>query len=272
MNDVAIVNKKLVFRFAKAEKYAKILDKEVKILDLIRPRIGIEVPTPIYRSHDCVVYPLLDGRPFLRETLLSLPSDVQLKTAEQLGKFLCGLHTAEISGLDWKIPSTLAPVTRDEWLDIRQKVKEKVYPLLLKHQIRWAENLFDSVLSQPESFDYRPSLIHGDLAPYHILFDVNENKITGVIDFGVSGIGDPALDIGSLISSYGESFVSKMESTYPNLDEYLPRARFYAQAIELEWVLLGIETGENFWFAAHLGRARDVSPVRERNMRRLFLA
>ena len=258
INDVAIVNKKLVFRFAKTEKYAKILVDEMKILDIIRSRIGMEVPTPIYRSQDSVVYPFLDGQPFLRETLLGLPIDVQMRTAEQLGKFLYGLHTAEIIGFDWKIPSTLAPVTQEKWLDIRQRVKEKIYPLLLKHQVQWAENLFNSVLSKPESFDYRQSLIHGDLAPYHILFDAEKSKITGVIDFGVSGIGDPALDIGSLISSYGEGFVSKMKSTYPHLDEYLPRARFYTQSIELEWVLLGIETGETFWFTAHLGGARDL--------------
>lgn len=253
INDVAIVNKKFVFRFAKTEKYASILDNEMKILDLIRPRIGMEVPTPIYRTKDSVVYPFLEGQPFLRETVLGLPTEVQIRTAEQLGTFLHGLHTTDISGVDWEIPPTLAPVTQEKWVDIQRRVKEKIYPLLLKHQVQWAENVFDRVLSNPESFNYRRALIHGDAAPYHILFDVQKNKITGVIDFGVAGIGDPALDIGSLLSSYGESFVIKMKPTYPNLDEYLPRARFYAQSIELQWVLLGIETGETFWFTAHLG-------------------
>ena len=258
INDVAIVNKKLVFRFAKTEKYARILDDEMKILDIIRSRIEMQVPTPIYRNQESVVYPFLEGKPFLRETLLKLESDEQVKTAQQLGKFLYDLHTTEILGLDWEIPSTLAPVTRDKWLDIRQKVKDKIYPLLLKHQVQWAENLFDGVLVQPEAFDYHQSLIHGDLAPYHILFDMDKSKITGVIDFGVAGVGDPASDIGSLITAYGESFVSKMKATYPNLDSFLPRARFYAQSIELQWVLLGIETSETFWFTAHLGGARDI--------------
>jgi|APFre7841882724_1041349.scaffolds.fasta_scaffold14911_2 aminoglycoside 2''-phosphotransferase len=259
INDIAIVNKKLVFRFAKTDKYAKILDDEMKILDIIRSRIGMEVPTPIYRSQDSVVYPFLEGQPFLRETLLKLERDVQVRTAEQLGKFLHGLHTTENSGLDWEIPPTLAPVTRDKWLDIHQRIKGKIFPLLLKHQIQWVENLFDGILSNPESFNYRPALIHGDLAPYHILFDQNNHKITGIIDFGVAGVGDPASDIGSLITAYGESFVIKMKTSYPNLEVFLPRARFYAQSIELQWVLLGIETGETFWFTAHLGGARDVS-------------
>jgi hypothetical protein len=71
-------------------------------------------------------------------------------------------------------------------------------------------------------------------------------------------MGDPALDLGNLITCYGESFVTKMEAEYPEIDTYLPRARFYAQAIELEWILLGLETGESFWFTAHVGGARDI--------------
>lgn len=36
-----------------------------------------------------------------------------------------------------------------------------------------------------------------------------------------------------------------------------PGARFCAQAIELERALNGLETGETFWYTAHLGGARD---------------
>jgi aminoglycoside 2''-phosphotransferase len=258
MNDVVIVNRSLVFRFAKTARYKQVLDNEMKILDLVRHRIDMRVPAPIYRRHDSVVYPFLEGVPFLRGTLLQLEGGEQTRAAERLGEFLYGLHTSDVSGLDWEIPATLAPVTREKWQDIRQRVQDKIYPLLLKHQIQWAENLFDSVLAQPDAFEYHQTLIHGDLAPYHILFDQEENEITGVIDFGVAGIGDPALDIGSLISSYGESFVNRMQNTYPTSAEFMTRARFYAQSIELQWVLLGIETGEPFWFTAHLGGARDI--------------
>ncbi|HJW89486.1 MAG TPA: phosphotransferase [Anaerolineales bacterium] len=78
------------------------------------------------------------------------------------------------------------------------------------------------------TFEYEPALIHGDLASYHILLDYREMYITGVIDFGMAGVGDPASDIGGLISVYGESFVKRMLMSYPNLETYLPRARFYA--------------------------------------------
>ncbi|MFH1372739.1 MAG: phosphotransferase [bacterium] len=258
INDVVIVNGMYVFRFAKKKEYAKILNVETRILDLIRSKVNVNVPTPIYNDDDCVVYPLLVGGPLLLERIMDWDESTRIRIAEDLGKFLFSLHTTELSQLDEELPSTLAPVTRERWLDIHRRVKETVYPLLWKHQLKWAEHLFNSMLMNPQSFEYKPALIHGDLRPYHILINSQNCEITGVIDFGVAGVGDPASDIGTLINTYGESFVIKMRNTYPDLEEFMPRARFYAQALELQWVWLGIEFGENFWFTAHLGCARDV--------------
>lgn len=259
INDILIVNRELVFRFPKTERYADFLEIEMNVLDLLRPNLGVDVPTPIHRERGCVAYPFLDRQPLLREVILGMDEMTQTTLAEQLGKFLFGLHTTDISDVGWEIPSTLAPVTRERWLDLRQRITEKVYPLMLKHQVQWAERLFGSVLEvQPDPFDYPPALIHGDLAPYHILFDHREGRISGVLDFGVAGVGDAASDIGSLITTYGETFVEKMKKTYPTLDDHLQRARFYSQSIELQWALLGLESGETFWFTAHLGNARDV--------------
>jgi aminoglycoside 2''-phosphotransferase len=258
INDILIVNREFVFRFARSDEDARILDGEMKILDLVRPHLGISVPTPIFRSSDCMVYQFLSGQPLSRKTIKGFDQSNQRKIAEQLGRVLYRLHTMEISELDWELPFTRAPVKRQDWLDMQERVKEKIYPLLQAYQIQWVEELFNSVLEDPGSSEYKPALIHGDLASYHILFDDQERRITGVIDFGMAGMGDAASDIGGLINIYGESFVKRMHKSYPDLEKYLPRARFYAQLLELEWVLLGIETGETFWFTAHLGGARDI--------------
>ncbi|MBN2044543.1 MAG: phosphotransferase [Anaerolineales bacterium] len=258
INDVAIVNQELVFRFAKNDGFAQILNLELDILDLVRPHLNIQIPTPVYRGPGSVVYPLVPGQALLRKTLLALGPSAQEKTADQLGAFLRQLHGVDLTSVDWELPSTMAPVTRRKWVELKARMEEKVYPLLLKHQITWVEDLFASVMDDPEAFTYTPRLIHGDLVPSHILFNPEQELITGIIDFGVSGLGDPALDIGTLITNYGERFVQKMSLAYPEMTKLIRRARFYAQAIELQWVLLGLETGDNFWFTAHLGSARDV--------------
>jgi aminoglycoside 2''-phosphotransferase len=114
------------------------------------------------------------------------------------------------------------------------------------------------MLGDRSNFDYQPCLIHGDLGAYHILFDRRSSRLSSILDFGVSGIGDPATDLGNLLQVYGESFVSRFLDVYPQLQGLMKRARFYAQALELQWVLSGINSGESFWFTAHIGGARDV--------------
>jgi aminoglycoside 2''-phosphotransferase len=258
INDVLIINQQLVFRFAKNENSVRILESEIKILDLIRPNIGLSVPTPVYRSSDCIVYPLLPGQPLTLKRVSALDEKTQATIAEQVGAFLYRLHTTNISKVDWELPVTRAPVKRENWLDLQARARAKIVPLLQGYQVEWFEDLFAGVLENSSAATYTPALIHGDLASYHFLFDEQAGKLSGVIDFGMAGLGDPASDIGGLINIYGESFVKKMRTVYPTLDDYLPRARFYAQLLELQWTLLGLETGETFWFTAHLGSARDI--------------
>jgi aminoglycoside 2''-phosphotransferase len=106
--------------------------------------------------------------------------------AGQMGRFLSTLHTTDLTDLDQERFQTVAPTTRARWTELRHRITDRVYPLLLKHQIDWAENLFKNVLDDPQSFEYPQALIHGDLAPYHILFDQGENKIKGVVGLVVN--------------------------------------------------------------------------------------
>ncbi|MBU0984853.1 MAG: phosphotransferase [candidate division Zixibacteria bacterium] len=258
INDVVIINHKYVFRFAKTEQGAADLIREECILKLIRPTIDVNIPTPKYHDKDYMVYPFIEGEPLLLDRIRRWDEITQGRMAESLGSFLFNLHTTNISQTKPELHATLAPVTRERWLKIYGGIKETVYPLLWKHQVRWAEGVFDCMLENESFFEYKPALIHGDLRPYHILTDNEDSSLNGVIDFGVAGIGDPASDFGTLINTYGESFVVKMMNTYPNLEELMPRARFYAQALELQWAWLGLEFKENFWFIAHLGCARDI--------------
>ncbi len=258
INDVVIVNRSFVFRFARTEGYARLLEVEQKILDLIRPRLAVRVPEPRLAAPGCMVYPLLDGQPLSNRTLLAFDANARSSLAQGVGMFLRQLHAAPTTAAGWEVPPTRAYVTRPDYVDLYHKVKEKIFPLFQNYQVEWAEDLFDRPLNDPQFFGYVPALIHGDLASYHILFDPVGPKVTAIIDFGMAGLGDPASDFGNLISIYGESFVGTMAESYPGLEKLMPRARFYAQTLELEWVLRGLESGETFWFTAHLGGARDI--------------
>jgi aminoglycoside 2''-phosphotransferase len=257
-NKVLIVNNEYVFRFTRTDEGAEILEREKRILDLVQPKTGVRIPAPTYCDGDCMIYPYIEGEPLLLEKIGTWDEETQNRVAGSLGRFLFDLHSIDISEAEPKLPATLAPVKRDRWLKIYSGIKETVYPFLWKYQVQWAERVFNEMINNEHFFEYKPVLIHGDLRPYHILMDRRDHGITGVIDFGVAGMGDPASDFGTLINTYGESFVAKMKKVYPDLGRFLPRARFYAQALELHWFWLGLELKDKFWFAAHLGCARDI--------------
>lgn len=253
VNDVIMVGDR-VFRFAKAEAGAHDLAAELDILDRLRPRLAVEVPTPFYRSANAIAYRHLPGVTLRNAWLKTQPEFVQQRLADQLADALLAIHTTPGDGLR----STSAPTTAAAQEAIRRDVAALVYPLLMRHQREWAEALFDSMLSDPRSFDHAPALIHGDIGPYHLLVDEGSASLTGLVDFGVSGLGDPANDIAALLQNYGQAFVARLQAHYPELDRLIKRARYYAQAIELQWAMHGLKSGKVFWFTAHLGAARDI--------------
>lgn len=254
VNDVVMINGKLIFRFAKDEAGVRALDAELRVLNAVRQRTRLPVPEPFYTAVDMIAYPFLPGESLTRAALAGLAESDRKAVAEQLAGFLYDLHHTP---LDENLPRTAAPVRRSDWDAIYAQVKEHVYPLLMKHQREWAEDVFTRMFADEAGFDYTPCLIHGDLGCYHILFDPGSRRLSGVIDFGVAGVGDPANDLACLIQYYGESFVRRFAPVYPLDERLMNRARFYARGLELQWLLNGLRSGEPFWFAAHIGGARD---------------
>lgn len=259
MNDIVIVNGEVVFRFPKHEYSFKHLKNEARILRLLRDYISLEIPSPLYELDDALAYRLIPGQALRRDMLMRLADDHQQAIADQLAQFFKELHgipTSEIS--DFELPMADALMKYDGWVNVYQRIREKVFPLLLPHASEWVEEHFESHLADENNFDYELKMVDTDVPPYHIIFDKKEERITGIIDFGCAGLGDPAIDFGVIIYHYGESFLKRFYKRYPDAETYLKRARFYAGAHEVRWLLAGIERNEPFWFGVHVGSAKDM--------------
>jgi aminoglycoside 2''-phosphotransferase len=112
------------------------------------------------------------------------------------------------------------------------------------------------------SFGHVPTLIHGDLAPYHVLHDADTGRVTGVLDFGVAGVGDPAVDLGCLLAVWGERFTGGLARHWPQAAELLARARVLAALMPVEWAVIALETGDPAMAVAHIGHAAlDIAPA-----------
>jgi hypothetical protein len=87
-----------------------------------------------------------------------------------------------------------------------------------------------------------PVPTHADLLDYHILLEPEGRRITGVIDWMDSAVGDPAGDFVGPFLWLGEAFVEMILDRYPHPVDtgFLPRIRYRARRcalLEYGWSL-----------------------------------
>lgn len=263
-NAVVIVNDALVFRFPKTEAARELQRYEAALLDAIHARLPATVPRVEAQTEDFAQYRLVPGEPLYRHRLLGAAPEAQARVLGQLGAFLAALHSTPLDGLPdppWQRPGQ-RETARSRALARLEQVRQLLYPHLWRDQRAWVEHLYAPVLDGTLDLDgFTPRLIHADLASYHLLVAPGPWRLSGVIDFGTAGPGDPAVDIGLLLSTYGESVVRRVAETYPLSAALLDRARFFAGALELEWALAGVRERDVAMLLVHLGRARDAQPI-----------
>lgn len=261
-NDIVILDEKLVCRFPKTEWGGEMIMHEARVLELVERHVDLAVPAYDVVEPTFVSYAYVPGEPLTHLDLLHLSEHERRRVLDALGGYLYDLHHVpepEIRAAGVGLSAVACPPSR--WLELYDAVRGTLFPLVRPHQRELIAHHFTPVLTGELDLHHEPVLIDGDLAVYHLLYDRDERKLTGKLDFGTAGLGDPAFDVGLLLSNYGESLVRRMQPAYPGLEALMDRARFYAGAFELQWALSGIENDEPWLTFAHLGGARDMSLI-----------
>jgi aminoglycoside 2''-phosphotransferase len=106
---------------------------------------------------------------------------------------------------------------------------------------------FEAFIANPKLHAFAPALRHGDFGSCNILHDPRNEQITGIIDFGFAGLGDPAVDLAS-VSTYGERFFQRFLQYYRASDAVLARARFYRGTYALQEALHGFKNDDRAAF------------------------
>lgn len=261
VNDVVILDNQIVCRFPKHDWATEMLQHEAKVLDLVRDYVDVRVPKFEVLEADVATYQFIKGTPLTRLMLFSLPARERQRMMVELGAFLKQLHTIPLGEAEAKnISASDTNRGTKDWESLYLEVETLLFPYLMRHQKTAIEVHFSPILTGELEMSYKPTLMNGDLGPYHVLFDTKAITLAGIIDFGTAGIGDPATDFAVMLNEYGEALVSFMEPSYPNMSEHLDRARFWAGTLELQWALAGIKTNNKELLFAHLGGTRDRLP------------
>ena len=260
-NDILLINRKYIFRFPKYPEALEQLKVEALLLSSIKSYLPLEIPYPLFENlretqigEAFLGYRKIPGDPLWRDTLETIEDEKTLDSlAKQLEVFLKELHNIPFSILKVKLPRL---DTYEETLHIYARIREKLFPYMRADACEQTMNHFETFLREKRNFEYEPVLKHGDFGPGNILFDQQQQTITGIIDFGGSGIGDPAYDFAGLLSGYGKGFVKRCAKFYPEIESIFDRICFYQGTFALLEALFGIENNDPEAFEDGIGMYR----------------
>jgi aminoglycoside phosphotransferase (APT) family kinase protein len=161
------------------------LDDEFTWLPRLAPLLPVQVPVPIARGRPIDGYPHEWG---IFEWITGenpTPGGVPDSLAEELAEFVRTLHALDL-------PGAQDSVRGDDLARFDEFTRENLQALEGELDTDTAERLWDEALRVPP-WPHDQVWIHADLMPGNLL--LRGGRLTAVIDWGGSGMGDPAVDL-----------------------------------------------------------------------------
>jgi|SRR5215213_1458973 len=182
VNDVLIVNERLVFRFPKNETWARdLLANEIKVIQLARNYLDVQIPQIEYQAADLMAYRFIGGSALQRNDILVLDENAQDVIAHQLATYLKQLHGIPMDEVErHQIAQSDTNRGHRVWVRLFDDVQRELFPSMIPHAREWVTNHFAPILADEGFMNYEPCLINGDTTPYHILFDRQARRVSGV--------------------------------------------------------------------------------------------
>ncbi|WP_445293293.1 aminoglycoside phosphotransferase family protein [Cohnella sp. 56] len=181
----------MTVRLPSHERYAAAIEKEWTWLPIFQPHLSLPISVPIAKGEPTDQYPLpwsvnrwMDGDTVTLNNIRDYN-----EFAEDLARFLKELEAIDASR---GIPAGVQNFHRGGNL--------AVYDSDTKSALETLSNAYDQELlmeiwelALATSYRSAPVWLHGDVAVGNLL--VQNGRLSGVIDFGTMGVGDPASDL-----------------------------------------------------------------------------
>jgi aminoglycoside 2''-phosphotransferase len=236
-----LVNDELVFRFPKRPEHWEELEREIAFLAFAADDLPLAVPRYIQVAPDSpaaaygyAVYRYLRGHAMDANAL----SREQLAAAaDAIAAFLQALHnlqpSPEVGSL---LPLEDARMVAEGHL---VQAESEIAPKLLPEEAEALRKQFDTYLSTPANFLFRPAVLHADLSRDHVL--VEDGSVAAVIDFGDVCWGDPDYDFMYLLIDFGQAFVREVAGRYghPDLEQLMVKLRYFDLVDQIGTILHG---------------------------------
>jgi aminoglycoside phosphotransferase (APT) family kinase protein len=210
----------LCTRLPRVRTYADDLEDEWQWLPWLAPRLPLRIPEPVAKGRPASGYPFpwaiyrwIRGQPYVDELIAD-----ERQAAQDLARFVAGLRRID--------PAAGAPRGG------RRPLRE--LDAVTRAAIESARDVIDAdaataawerALEAP-AWEGTPVWLHGDLMRPNLLVD--GGRLCAVIDFGSTGVGDPAADVVAAWSVFGRSGRETFRRALGVADGTWNRARGYA--------------------------------------------
>ena len=182
----------LSVRLPSSASYVLQVEKEQHWLPVLAPHLPLAIPKPVAIGRPTERFPLpwsvyrwLPGRPPARDLLAD-----DVRFAADLGDFLAALQRADAAGGPLPGPHNFS---RGDTPSVYEAETFRAIEALGDSiDTRGAYEVWDAATSS--RWQTPPVWFHGDVSEGNLLVD-DDGRLAAVIDFGTSGIGDPACDL-----------------------------------------------------------------------------
>lgn len=174
---------------------AHAVDREFRVLQALQ---GSDVPVPKVHAlctDDSVIGSMfyvmdyLEGRTFIDPSLPGMDPTERLAIYQELQKVLAAIHSVDVTAVgltDFGRPGNYLARQRDRWTKQYQTSQTEVIPAM-DNLIAWLRE------NPPPEGD--TTLVHGDFRLDNVLFHPIEPRALAVIDWELSTLGNPEVDL-----------------------------------------------------------------------------
>jgi macrolide phosphotransferase len=205
--------KRWVLRIPRRADIFSQIERESKILEFVKSRVGVQVPDWQICTPELVAYPMLtdptaitfDTQTYSVTWNINKDSEVYI---ESLALALANLHSSNVGeAVAAGITNNTSECSRKSLLADIERVKNQIG---MGHEL---EAQWKSWISNDSIWPDFSVLTHGDLYAGHITADAS-SRVTGIIDWSEAQVADPAIDFAGHLAVFGVESLHALISAY----------------------------------------------------------
>lgn len=252
-NKVFLLNEKIIFRFPRRKSAIELIENENRLLNNLQSRFEVTIPHPQYIGQPTIDYPYpFHGYPIIKGLSgdhAKLTDEVRLSSLPLLARFLKQLHSIDEENA-LALGATFQVFDRTNIDNTINALRERVDKIIMRNICQIDKAVFEQemIAAQQIKLSDERCLVHGDLYCRHLLFD--QGKLSGIIDWGDTGINHRAVDLSVIWSFYPSNCHLLFFEIYGIVDtETWQYARFLGLYIMLTILLYGHAVEDNLLVA-----------------------